>query len=99
VLAEHGIRWLHSNLPAPHNRVDISPEILDFIRKGRSVFAKHVLQADPAIRPQGEVLIVSGSDQLIGLGRAKISGEAMMGAQKGVAVKPIHILSTLVSSQ
>ena len=99
VLAEYGIRWLHAHLPAPKNRVIIQPDVLEFIQKGRSIFAKHVIQADPSIRPEEEVLIIVAPDRLIGLGRAQLSGRNMAGAKRGVAVKPLHILSDSITSQ
>ena len=99
VLAEYGIRWLHTHLPAPKNRVTIHPDVLEFIQKGRSIFAKHVIQADPSIRPEEEVLIIVAPDHLIGSGRAQLSGGNMVGTKRGVAVKPLHILPDLITSQ
>ena len=59
----------------------------DFIASGRNLFAKHVLAADPAIRPQNEVIIVDGGGRLIAVGRAALSGEEMTCFKLGVAVK------------
>ncbi len=49
------------------------------------LFARHVEKADPMIRPNDEVLIVYG-DELIAVGKAKISGRSMH-ADRVVAVK------------
>lgn len=59
----------------------------DFVAAGRNLFAKHVLTADPAIRPQNEVIIVDEMGRLVAIGRAVLSGEEMTCFKLGVAVK------------
>ncbi len=59
----------------------------DFVRAGRNLFAKHVISADPAIRPQNEVIIVDGRGRLVAVGKAILSGEEMVSFKLGVAVK------------
>jgi len=58
-----------------------------FVRSGRNLFAKHVISADPAIRPQNEVIIVDVRGRLVAVGKAILSGEEMVSFKRGVAVK------------
>ena len=83
-------------LAAPAYRVFVGAESDPYVREGRNAFAKFVVEVDPAIRPQDEVLVVheraleagapSGAD-LLGTGRARLSAEAMEAFESGVAVK------------
>ncbi|MGQ9543344.1 MAG: PUA domain-containing protein [Candidatus Bathyarchaeia archaeon] len=59
----------------------------DFIKKGRSLFAKHVLEADQAIRPRSEVIIVDKYGRLLAVGKAVLSGFEMTSFRLGLAVK------------
>ncbi|MBS7650237.1 MAG: PUA domain-containing protein [Candidatus Bathyarchaeia archaeon] len=59
----------------------------EFIKEGRSLFAKHVLEADPAIRPRSEVLIVDRYGRLLAVGKAVLSGVEMTSFRLGLAVK------------
>ena len=58
---------------------------IDFDLRG-DVFAVGVDGADPAIRPGDIVGIVRG-DRIVGVGKAVLSGEEMVKARKGIAVK------------
>ena len=78
---------LQKVLPYPKSRVVVINEIVDDILEGHTVFSKHVIGGDPAIRPGDEVLIVNEEDKLIGVGRALISFEAMITAFMGPAVQ------------
>jgi predicted RNA-binding protein (TIGR00451 family) len=68
-------------------RVVVSESVEEFIRSGRSVFAKHVLDAAQEIRPYDEVIVVSGRGEVLACGRALLSGEEMPRFRKGVAVR------------
>ncbi|MCK4895534.1 MAG: pseudouridine synthase [Candidatus Heimdallarchaeota archaeon] len=67
-------------------RVKIIEDVEPFIRKGKSVFAKHVLEADEKISSKEEVLIVNHQDEFIGIGTAKMPGNLMLQMNSGVAV-------------
>jgi 7-cyano-7-deazaguanine tRNA-ribosyltransferase len=67
--------------------VRIQDEAESFVAKGRSVFAKHVVDADLEIRPQEEVIIVNGEDMVVAVGRALLSGKEMKAFRRGVAVR------------
>lgn len=67
--------------------VRIQDDVEPFIAKGRSVFAKHVADADLEIRPQEEVIVINGRNGVVGLGRALLSGKEMKAFRRGVAVR------------
>jgi len=58
-----------------------------FIAKGRSVFAKHVTDADQNIRPREEVIVIDKNNQVLGVGWALLNGPEMLSFQRGIAVK------------
>lgn len=63
-------------------------EIDDFIPRG-SILAPGILQADPAIRPNDEVIVLGR--QVICVGRALMSGDEMVKSNRGVAVDLRHV--------
>ena len=85
-LTIHGAKRL---LPFLRGRyiVVVSDEAAPFVAEGRSVFAKHVLKADPGIRPGDEVLVVDGAGRLLAGGKAILTGREMTIFKRGVAVK------------
>ncbi|MHA1238444.1 MAG: PUA domain-containing protein [Candidatus Odinarchaeia archaeon] len=86
-LSLEGAKLLHKNSKKPDFRVVVTDDAIPYIKKGRSVFAKHVITADEQIRPHAEVLIVDKNDSLIGIGKAILNGTEMMHFKRGVAVK------------
>ena len=62
-------------------------KIDNFLPKG-SLLAPGIIEADPAIRPGDEVIILG--ENVIGVGKAKMSGIEMNSSSKGVAVLPRH---------
>lgn len=86
-LSLEGAKRLLRIFPPPKLRVIVSDEAAPFVSKGLSVFAKHVIMADPEIRPGAEVIIVDRHDNLLAVGRAALSGEEMLMFNNGVAVK------------
>lgn len=67
--------------------VRIQEEAVPFIKKGKSVFAKHVVDADKEIRPKEEVIVIDDKDKVLAVGRAMLTGEEMTAFKRGVAVK------------
>nr|WP_231845525.1 tRNA guanosine(15) transglycosylase TgtA [Pyrococcus abyssi] len=86
-LGIEGAKRLHKVLEYPRMRVVVSEEAEPFARKGKDVFAKFVLFADPGIRPYDEVLVVNEKDELLATGQALMSGREMIVFQYGRAVK------------
>ncbi len=67
--------------------VRIQNDAVPFVVKGRSVFAKHVIDTDEDIRPQEEVIVVNGTNEVVAVGKAILSGIEMKAFEKGVAVR------------
>jgi predicted RNA-binding protein (TIGR00451 family) len=67
--------------------VKIQEDIKPFIAKGRTLFAKHVIDNDPEIRPQEEVIVINGENKVLAVGRALLSGKEMKAFSRGVAVR------------
>ena len=58
-----------------------------FVAKGRSAFAKHVIDADENIRPYDEVIVLDSKNEVLAVGRALLSGKEMKEFSRGVAVR------------
>ncbi|MHA1943459.1 MAG: DUF5591 domain-containing protein, partial [Candidatus Thorarchaeota archaeon] len=58
--------------------------------KGGSIFAVGVQEADSAIRPGDEVIVINNSDEVIGVGRSNMSGREMCELNRGRAVTLRH---------
>jgi len=67
--------------------VKVQDDISAFIAKGKSVFAKHVVDADEEIRPMEEVIVINEEDEVLAVGKAVLTGKEMKAFKKGVAVK------------
>ncbi len=78
---------LHKVIPFPKHRIVVINEIVPDIMGSHTIFSKHVIQGDENIKPFDEVLIVDEEDNLIGVGRAIISYEAMITSLRGPAVQ------------
>ncbi|MFX1466458.1 MAG: PUA domain-containing protein, partial [Promethearchaeota archaeon] len=68
-------------------KVQVNDESIPFIKRGRNVFAKHVIDASPEIRPKSEIIVVDKSNTLLAVGKNVLSGEEILAFQKGIAVK------------
>jgi predicted RNA-binding protein (TIGR00451 family) len=86
-LSIFGARKLVSCLAQPRFRVVIRDDVKQFIMEGRDVFSKHVIMADEEIRVGEEVVIVNGDDEVLGVGKALLSGKEMRVFKRGIAVK------------
>jgi 7-cyano-7-deazaguanine tRNA-ribosyltransferase len=86
-LGIEGAKRLHQILPYPKMRVVVNADAEPFARKGKSVFAKFVIDADENIRPYDEVLIVNEKDELLATGQTILNGKELRIFKQGVAVK------------
>ena len=87
VLNREGAKRVHSALKPPRLRVTVEDDVAPFISRGKTVFAKHVVAADPEIRPAEEVLVVDSKDNLLASGRALLNGAEMVAFKVGKAVE------------
>lgn len=74
------------NTQAPRLRAIILTEVSDFIRKGRNVFCKHIVNIDNNLRTLDEVIVVNQNDELLGIGRLKIPIPYIKIFKSGIAV-------------
>jgi predicted RNA-binding protein (TIGR00451 family) len=72
--------------------VKIQNDVAEYIAKGGDVFATHILKANKEIRAQNEVIVLDENDNILAVGRAKMSGSEMLSFKKGVAVKVRHAI-------
>jgi predicted RNA-binding protein (TIGR00451 family) len=71
----------------PLMRVVVLNEISEFIKEGRNVFCKHVIEMDPNLRPLDEVIVVNKDDELLAVGRLMIPVPYIKAFDSGVAIK------------
>jgi predicted RNA-binding protein (TIGR00451 family) len=67
--------------------VKVQKDVEPFIEQGKSVFAKHVVDADDEIRPQEEVIIIGENNRVLAVGKAVLTGKEMKAFKHGAAVK------------
>jgi len=82
-----GGRRLAAAFDRPRCRVGVGDDSEPFVREGKNAFAKFVSEVDPEIRPGDEVLVVHDRGDLLAVGRAELSAEAMADFDSGMAVK------------
>ena len=75
----------HHNPPPCYAKVNSDAE--PFVKKGKTLFAKHVVEADKQIRPKEEVIVLNQNGNVIAVGKAVLTGEEMTKFKSGVAVK------------
>lgn len=76
--------------------VQVQEDITEFIAKGRTVFAKHVINCDFTIRPREEVVVIDTLRKVLAVGKAILTGEEMLAFQQGVAVQVRHGVDRIV---
>lgn len=82
-----GGKQLLKGAGSPRLWVKVSKDAAPFIAEGRSVFAKHVIAADPEIRPQEEVIVINEDNKVLAVGKAVLTGKEMRAFKRGVAVR------------
>jgi len=70
----------------PRLRVIVLNEISEFIKKGRNVFCKHVVDIDGELRALDEVIVVNQDDELLGIGKLKVPVSYVKNFSIGIAV-------------
>lgn len=86
-LTIEGARRLSKKISSPRFRVVIQRDVEEFAKKGKDVFARHIVVADPDIRPGEEVIITDEKDEVLAVGRALLTGREMLSFKRGIAVK------------
>jgi len=85
-LTLHSARKILQHTEAPKLRTIVLTEISDFIKEGRNVFCKHVVDIDTDLRPMDEVIVVNQDDELLAIGRLKIPARQVKFFQSGIAI-------------
>ena len=70
--------------------VTMEKDAAEFVAKGKSALAKFVTNASPNLKTGEEVLVTDEQHQLLGTGRALLSGSEMLVFDRGVAVVIRH---------
>ncbi|MHA2085401.1 MAG: PUA domain-containing protein, partial [Candidatus Thorarchaeota archaeon] len=70
--------------------VTMEDDAADFVAKGKSSLAKFVEKASNDLRAGEEVLVVNQQGELLGVGKALLSGKEMLAFDRGVAVNIRH---------
>ncbi|HMF33314.1 MAG TPA: PUA domain-containing protein [Candidatus Lokiarchaeia archaeon] len=74
-------------LPPPNLRAILQDDVGEFIAQGRNAFAKHVVDVDPSLVPEDEIILVDTQDRLLGVGRLVLPASEVKAFSRGVAVK------------
>ena len=67
--------------------VQVSDDVVQFVKGGRSVFCKFVKRAGRNVYPKSEVAVVDSKWRVVGVGMAALNGAHMKQFKTGVAVK------------
>ncbi|MHA1519056.1 MAG: PUA domain-containing protein [Promethearchaeota archaeon] len=76
-----------SNISSPQQRVIVSNDVQDFIKDGRSVFAKHVVSLDSTLHIGDDVIVVNEDDELLAVGKLSLPPRYIMQKMDGSCVK------------
>jgi 7-cyano-7-deazaguanine tRNA-ribosyltransferase len=68
-------------------QVVVAEDAASFVARGRSLFARFVLRADPTLAPGASALLIDRSDQLLGVGRMLLAPHEISHLHRGVAVR------------
>ena len=69
------------------SRVVVSEDAAPFVARGRSLFARFVTSADPALVPDQSAFLVDRADVLLGVGRLLLAPHEMSRLSRGVAAR------------
>jgi 7-cyano-7-deazaguanine tRNA-ribosyltransferase len=74
-------------LAGDRRRVVVADDAVPFVSRGRSLFSRFVVRADPSLSPDQTALLVDGSDSLLAVGRLLLAPHEMPQLARGVAVR------------
>jgi predicted RNA-binding protein (TIGR00451 family) len=87
VLTPAGAKRLAREVKPLRCWVKVHDDAEPFVAKGRSTFAKHVIDADAEIKPNEEVIVINTKNEVLAVGRALLSGKEMKEFSRGIAVR------------
>ncbi len=74
-------------VPTPKLRAIVLNDISEFIKKGRNVFCKHVVEIDDNLRPLDEIIVVNQNNELLAIGKLKLPVSFVKSFSSGIAIK------------
>src|SRR5271157_429769 len=86
ILSVHGGQKIKEALPYPKKRVVVNDDAAPFVAKGKTAFARHVIDCDPELRALEEIIVVDKDDNLLATGQAMLAAPEMKAFKKGTAV-------------
>ena len=75
-----------NNTESPKMRAVVLTEISKFIKKGRNVFCKHIVDIDEYLRPNDEIIVVNQDQEILAIGRVAIPIPYIKAFNRGVAI-------------
>lgn len=85
-----GARWLKELLPPPQGRIVVDEDGVQQVRNKRTPLTDHVLDVDPGLRPNMEVIIVDENDGVIATGKSVLTAREVAEIPRVPAVKVRH---------
>jgi predicted RNA-binding protein (TIGR00451 family) len=67
--------------------ITVMDGVSEIVSQGKTVFCKHVVRCEYALRANDDVVILNEKKELLAVGRAVINGQAMKEFKRGQAVK------------
>ena len=86
ILSVHGGQKIKEALPYPKKRVVVNDDAAPFVAKGKTAFARHVIDCDPELRALEEIIVVDKDDNLLATGQAMLAAPEIRSFKKGTAV-------------
>jgi uncharacterized protein with predicted RNA binding PUA domain len=86
-LSIYGASTLSKSPKFRENCVQVSDDVVEFVRGNKSVFCKFVQWAGKNVYPKSEVAVIDGKGKVVGVGMAVLNGAYMRQFKTGAAVK------------
>jgi predicted RNA-binding protein (TIGR00451 family) len=86
-LSIYGASTLSKSPKFRENCVQVSDDVVEFVKGNKSVFCKFVKWAGKNVYPKSEVAVIDGKWKVVGVGMAVLNGAFMGQFSSGVAVK------------
>ncbi len=86
-LTIYGASTLSKSPKFKENCVQVSDDVVEFVKGNKSVFCKFVRWAGKNVYPKSEVAIIDGKGKVVGVGMAVLNGAFMAQFKTGAAVK------------
>ena len=74
-------------IPSPKLRAVILNEVSDFIKIGRNVFCKHIIDIDDNLRSNDEIIAVNQDNEILAIGKLLIPVPYVRSFKSGIAIK------------